>query len=196
MVVIQGISGCFGYYSRYVRLSWLLFKVCKAVLVIIQGISGCIGYYSRYVRVPWLLFRVYHAAVFNDEGITPRCLGYYSGHNGMFGYYSRFTHMTDTVKGKIIAVRKEVGLLPAEDVWLSGTAAPRILNLGTRYMCGKFCVTSAGNHWIGSSMRPEQMRTQRFRYLRITHMKRTTLSNNGVVSACQHIYLPGCTDEL
>ena len=50
--------------------------------------------------------------------------------------------MADTVKGQTVAVRNEVGLLLAEDLWFSGTADPRILNLGARYRFGKPCVTA------------------------------------------------------
>lgn len=51
LVIIQGIPGCPGYYSRYTSLSLFLFKVYQDVLAIIQGISGCLGYYSRYIRI-------------------------------------------------------------------------------------------------------------------------------------------------
>jgi hypothetical protein len=71
--------------------------------------------------------------------------------------------MTDTVKGKIVAVRNEVGLFLVEDVRLSGNAAPRILNLGTRYRCGQLYLTATGTHWIGSAMCTEQTWTQNFR---------------------------------
>jgi len=38
LVIIQGISDCLGYDSRYIRLPCLLFKVYKTALVMIQGI--------------------------------------------------------------------------------------------------------------------------------------------------------------
>jgi hypothetical protein len=81
LVTIQGISGGLVYYSMYISLSWLLYKVYQAVLVIIQGD----------IRFSWLLFKVYHAAVVNIQGITSRRLVYYLRYNVTFGYYSRFT---------------------------------------------------------------------------------------------------------
>jgi hypothetical protein len=69
LVIIQGTSGCLGYYSRYIRLPWLLFKVYQAVLFIIQGISDCLVYYSRYIRLSCLLFKVYKTLLFIIQGI-------------------------------------------------------------------------------------------------------------------------------
>jgi len=38
LFIIQGISDCFGYDSRYIRLSCLLIKVYQTALVMIHGI--------------------------------------------------------------------------------------------------------------------------------------------------------------